>query len=380
MPSEILRLGAGDFGELVPFLARAFGREETDWFSANLPALYQPTEERMRCNLALREGGRLAAVAGVFPFAWRVGGASLRVAGIGGVATDPGLRGKGHMRRLMDRALVEVRAGGFHLSYLGGQRQRYLHWGWERAGVELHALVGPANVRRHFGGEGPGVELSPLGDEPSALAAMRAIHDAQPSRCERPGETFALSLRMWGARPLVARAGGRPVGYAVVSNKGDLVPEVVGADLASALGIVRALAAEGNARTFVLSPGALARAVGEFAEVVSLHPSGNWQVLDWPAVLGALMRARAAEGPMAEGEVVVGLRGGGGRFALRVGARGVSCEPSDRPAALELDGPGLLRCLAGPLSPSRGFALPPAAAPLDAWCPLPLYLARQDHV
>ncbi len=39
-----------------------------------------------------------------------------------------------------------------------------------------------------------------------------------------------------------------------------------------------------------------------------------------------------------------------------------------------------LRLLCGPLPPSRVMPLPPRAAPLESWCPLPLIWARQDSV
>lgn len=380
MADEITRLRAADFGELMPFLARAFRYAEADWFATRLPTLYRPSEERMACNLAVRRGGRLAAVVGVFPFAWRVGGRELRVAGIGGVATDPDLRGSGLMRLLMDRALAEIRAGGFHLSYLGGQRQRYRYWGWERAGVEVRASVTPANLRHGPPSELPAIELSPAGSDPSEASALRALHDAQPAHCAREPGHFMDHLRLWASTARVAREAGRVVGYAVLDGRGVEVPELVARDLPTALGIVRALVGAGGEKCFALPPGELARAVAGFAEHVSLQETGNWQVFDWPATLTALLLARRQDGELPEGEVVLGIRGQARRLALRVGPREVACEPTDAPPVLELDAPGMLQCLCGPLPPSQRTRLSPTAARLDAWCPLPLRISRQDHV
>lgn len=380
MADEIMRLRAADFGELMPFLTRAFGYAEPDWFATHLPTLYRPTDERMACNLAVRRNGRLAAVVGVFPFAWRVGGSELRVAGIGGVGTDPDLRKSGLMRLLMDRALAEIRAAGFHLSYLGGQRQRYRYWGWERAGAEIRAVVNPANLRHEMGGDALGVSLSLPSNDPEEIATLRALHDAQPSHCNRAPGFFMDHLRLWGSNVQVARVAGRVVGYAVIDRKWNHVSELVACDLPVAREIIRAVVGEGPEITFSFPSGDLARSVALFAEKVSVEESGNWQVFDWPTTLTALLRARRQDGELSTGEIVLGIRGEPRRLALRVGANEAVCEPTDAPAALELDAPAMLQFLCGPLLPSQRTRLPPAAACLDAWCPLPLRLSRQDHV
>ena len=72
----------------------------------------------------IRRDGCLAAVVGIFPIEWHVGSTTLRMAGIGGVCTDPQRRGQGLMSRLMRHVVDAVRADGYDLSYLGGQRQK----------------------------------------------------------------------------------------------------------------------------------------------------------------------------------------------------------------------------------------------------------------
>ena len=78
----------------------------------------------MNWNFALRESGRIRAIVGLFPLAYRWGGATLRVAGIGGVSCHPHARGRGYMQQLMAHCIQAAPAEGFHLSWLGGQRQR----------------------------------------------------------------------------------------------------------------------------------------------------------------------------------------------------------------------------------------------------------------
>ena len=55
MADEIVHLSASDYVEMIGFLTYSF--QESRRFDRVWPALYLPTEERMRCNLAIRRRG-----------------------------------------------------------------------------------------------------------------------------------------------------------------------------------------------------------------------------------------------------------------------------------------------------------------------------------
>ena len=65
---------------------------------------------------------------------------------------------------------------------------------------------------------------------------------------------------------------------------------------------------------------------------------------------------------------------------ITVDGEGARCEPTADPAVFAADPRAMLQTLCGPLPPSLRAPLPPAAAILDTWCPLPLYFSRQDRV
>ena len=101
MADQIVQLGAADFPQLITLLDRAFGNSPDRSFAIIHSAIYQPSEELMRCNYAIRRGGELAAAVGLFSINWQLGKVQLRVAGIGGVAVDPQFRRQGLMVMLM---------------------------------------------------------------------------------------------------------------------------------------------------------------------------------------------------------------------------------------------------------------------------------------
>ena len=99
--TTIERLSTADFEEAMDFLNLVFGAVEPHDFERMLPLCYRPQE--MHRNLAIREGGRIRAIVGLFERSLEVGAHTLRVGCIGGVSTHPRSRGRGYMRALMDR-------------------------------------------------------------------------------------------------------------------------------------------------------------------------------------------------------------------------------------------------------------------------------------
>ncbi|MCC7262223.1 MAG: GNAT family N-acetyltransferase [Candidatus Latescibacteria bacterium] len=383
MNDAIIQLKAADFDEGLDFLNLVFsGHAPTD-FAKLLPVLYRPTDEHLGCNFAIRQQGRIRAVVGLFPLEWQVGPTRLRVAGIGGVSTHPNYRNSNLMKRLMQHCVAQMQAQGYHLSWLGGQRQRYLYYGYERCGVGVSLSLSRSNLKHCFSGE-PALRFEPLAaDDQARLARARELHDAQPSRAGRVPADFHLYLVSWQHRPFAALdASGRMVGYLVANAKGDTVAELVGESDEIAVEMARSWAVRGDQGINLdLNPGALGliRWLSQYCEGVNTHATGNWQIFAWEEVLGALLQLRRTAGPLPAGRVVVGIEGYGG-LALEVEGEQTRVTRTDEQPVFAGEAALMLRLLCGPLPPSQVVALPPAAALLEAWCPLPLYWARQDGV
>ena len=394
MPDTNIRrvetLTAGDYEELIPFLARAFGKDTPTWFAEKLAAVYQPTEESMSWNLAVRVNGRIAAVVGVVPLSLKLGSARLRVAGIGGVSVDPDHRRLGLMRLLMDAAGEEIRSSGYDLSFLSGQRQRYRYFGWERAGVRHVARLDPANLRHELSGADPhGLSLAPVSaGDTKTLSAISDLLQQQPYRCERDRAGVYHRLACWGAVPhVVTDAGGRIVGYCALNTPqriGDVhrAVEIVADSTDRFVPLCRAIVElAGGPLDIELTPPVddSTRRLLAIAERWGTQPVGNWQILNWTTTTGALLAARATEGALPEGRVVVEIAGAA-RFEMSVGAGGPSVGETGGPADITLSPTDALPVLFGPARPSAYTRIAGRAAILEAWCPFPLSLNHQDEV
>ena len=387
---RVEKLTAADYDELIPFLARAFDKESPTWFADRLPTIYQPTDDSMSCNLAVRIGGRIAAVVGIFPLELAHGTTTLRVAGVGGVSVDPDHRRSGLMRLLMNAAVDEIRSGGYELSYLGGQRQRYRYFGWERSGLRYTARLDPVNLAHEFrDAASHGLTLTRVdADDRATLDRIADLLERQPVRCVRDRATVYRRLVCWGAEAYAVRDGaGRIVGYCAVNpparaGAAHVAAEIVCDTDERFVAVCRAIVEHaGGPLDIELTPPVSdgARRLVAIAEHWSIVPSGNWQVLDWKRTLEAFLRMRASESELAHGSVTVEIIGEG-TYEIVVDTSGVRVSEGDRAADISLSPTDALPVLFGPARPSAYTRVSGVAAILEAWCPLPLALNRQDEV
>ena len=384
MSVDIIRLSAGDFDELMMFLNLVFSEHAPHDFANLLPSIYQPTDKLMRCNYAIRDGGRLGAVVGVFPIDWRVGGIPLRVAGIGGVSVHPESRGKGYMKRLMCHAVDEMRREGYDLSYLGGRRQRYAYFGYEVAGTSCRVNYNTDNVRHTSDPSATDLTFEPISDNPTTIAAIRALHDAQPAYCERSVNTFHHYLMNWHCNPFFARdADGLIVGYLSMQREEPVCNEFVAQDARTASAMMRAWIGKHQSKTTAilrLPMTSIHRELHGFAESLHLYHTGNYQVFDWVKTLDALLRLKHATEAMADGRVVIRIGNDNVTLSLTVDGDKACCEATDAEPDLLLDAMQAVRVLFNLAGPTSVIDVPKRATVLTSWCPLPMGFSTQDHV
>lgn len=383
MSTAIARLTPADFEEAMDVLNFSFGFEHPHNFETLLPVLYHPGAEAMSWNWALREEGSIRAIVGVFPLTWKLGDATLRIAGVGGVSCHPRYRKRGFMGQLMRHCVEAMREEGYPLSWLGGQRQRYGYYGYEKCGINYQLSLAPINVRHVFGDGDLGIEFRPLErQDRTHLQGVIGLHDAQPIRGVRPRERFYNMLLSWYHKPHIAISpDSRMIGYVVANGNGDRITEILAVNEGEPeLQIAAAWVQQHGEATFDLAPSN--RLLPKLAAVcggMSVHSSGNWQIFDWAAALDALLKAQGTLIPLTDGAVVIEIADYG-KVLLEVAGGSARCIRSDAAPALQTDAFTAMRLLFGPLPPATVLALPQAAAALEQWCPLPLFWGRQDGV
>ena len=382
MTAQIRQLSAADFDEAMDMMNYSFSVNSPTDFPRLLPKLYRATDEQMSWHYAAILDGGIRAVVGLYPLEWYLDDSELRVAGIGGVSTHPRYRRRGLMQQLMGHCVEAARDQGYHVSWLGGQRQRYAYFGYERCGVAMRYRLTRKNCT-HTSSTGADIRFEAIRKTQSdRLRRARELHDARAVRVRRPESEFYDHLISWNSHPYAALDADEMVGY-VLARPGNELGELVASDDDTALQIVRAWVEQSDRgeAAVVLGPldGRLVSLLGDISESVSIVHSGNWQVFDWERVVDALLKARLTRSFLADGKLALSIEGYGA-IEIEVGDGEAHCRRITGPPALRCDALLAHRLLFGPLRPSQVMPLPPEAQPLEAWCPMPLCWPEQDHV
>eukprot|EP00927_Polykrikos_kofoidii_P054109 TRINITY_DN48587_c0_g1_i1.p1 TRINITY_DN48587_c0_g1~~TRINITY_DN48587_c0_g1_i1.p1 ORF type:complete len:426 (+),score=57.41 TRINITY_DN48587_c0_g1_i1:44-1321(+) len=390
-----------DMEDLLDFLSVAFVEDD---FTCIHPRLYRPEHASLNC--VVRVNGRIRSSAMLVPHTWHVGEATLRVAGIGGVATHPRYRGRGLMESVMTHQLRRLQEGGFDVAFLAGQRQRYRRFGFEAAGSSVRFFCTRAGMRAEAAKcENHSTQLNFVqvcSRDIAVIEQAMKCHVAQLVRVDRgkdPKE-FYLYLKAWRHKPYAAvDEHGRAVGMIVVSGAHNTITELLAETPEMASAMVRAWLArqESVQELQVLVPPTESDMLrrlstwAERAEVISTECASMFLILQWDRVVDAMLKLRLQIlGWLPPGSVVLRIEGFGG-IVLCVG-REASCSRVEDPgpphnneklACEEIlcDSQTATRLLFGPLPPTTVMTLPPVVAgTLSAWCPLPLHWATQDGV
>ncbi|MBK36476.1 MAG: hypothetical protein CME26_13240 [Gemmatimonadetes bacterium] len=383
MAETIERLRADDFEEAIEVMEHSFGFDPPRAFPTLHPAIYRPTDEWMRCNYAIRREGRIVAVVGVYPRVTAVGDVRLKVAGIGGVCVHPDHRRSGLMKLLMDQAVADILEDA-DISFLGGQRQRYAYWGYEKCGVNPVFTIGQSNVRHTFAEPPPSLRFERLGEsDTDRVVACKDLYEQAAVHGVRPLEDFVKHLLTWYQQPWVALdEADAVVGYLLVEGGGTKINEIAGTSDEMRIGIIRAwLDQKGCDRVAVTCQPdevPLIRELGTFCESSTTDAARNWRVVDWPKVVTALLQVKRRFSALPEGRVVIDVTEM--RLAIEVTGDAVSCVTTDDEPDLVSTALDAHRILFGPEPPSRVVEILDAARALEGWCPLPLGYVRADGV
>lgn len=126
-----------DIQELMDFANMVFSMSSGSIdFEQLLPKAYAEERNMLATHHLIKEEGRIKALIDVLPMELRQGKEKLKVGYIGTVSVHPKARGKKYMIMLMEQAEKQAREDGLDMLILDGNRHRYQHYGFEKAGMK----------------------------------------------------------------------------------------------------------------------------------------------------------------------------------------------------------------------------------------------------
>ena len=374
-----------EYREFLELIDLSFGFEEEERkFIRLLPKLYiEKCLPSTRNAVAVRDG-RLVCAVGCYPGRLIAGDKELPFFGIGNVATHPDHRGLGLMRECMDFCLDEMIASGAVFSVLGGQRQRYAYFGYDRFGQVLTFHFNSQNILHCFGSKPREASLSLVPLEAGMtgeLEEIRELYKAQPYRAEKDDDGFFDILSSWFNRPFVLKSGGETVGFAVLGDESPHVSEFVlkdGVDLRDLILCMSSFAGGGD---FSLELPPFAKEYCDIcsgiAEDFTVRHNENLAIFRYRDLIDALLTYKAGVAKLEPGRLVMLIHGfrADERIRVEVSGNGVQAEYTDEPADIEIGHIEATALLGAIYSPLRS-----GSSLLSSWFPLPFFLADSDRV
>ena len=119
-------------------------------FAALLPKAYNANRHHLLTHHLIKEGTKIRALIDTYPVTMRLNtknGRELKACYVGNVSVHPNTQGKGYMTALIKKAEEDARNQGCALMILDGNRHRYQHYGFERAGVKYRFRIQIRNIR-----------------------------------------------------------------------------------------------------------------------------------------------------------------------------------------------------------------------------------------
>ena len=378
-----LYLGRGNseqFDEYMDFINYVFGfnGNEND-FKKLLPKLYREDLNPAGNSYIAMENGKMKAAIGAFPGEVEVCGMKLRHVGIGNVAVHPYSRSKGYMKKLLHMAVDDMVKEGIDFSALGGHRQRYNYFSYEKAGLKYIFGVDSKNIRHVFGDKKPPFQVEEVTKEDkAALDVIEKISSSKSYNSFRKKEELYNILCNWQHKPYIFKDGENIIGYCIVG--GDSVTEILTIKNEDFLGAAWSLVAMKHSVSFAI-PEFQSSYIDDLDTIAnggSVQHSAMFTVLCYKREIEAFLCLKAEYTQLPEGEFTVLIHGRGGDETLLIAVKdgNITVEETDAMPEMELEHLEAMRFFFALVCEKRR-KMPHY---IQCWFPLPLWEYSADAV
>ncbi len=373
------------YDEYMDFINYVFGfNGNNNDFKKLLPKLYRPEDRPVANSYVTVENGKLVAAVGAFDHKLRVCGTELNCRGIGNVAVHPYHRSKGYMKVLMNMALEDMIKDGVDISVLGGRRQRYNYFSYEKTGSTYSFTLNNDNMRHTFGKDRSAYHTAQFkklcADDGELSCAISALTERQAYCPVRDRSRMCDILSSWRHTPYVVLKDGLFSGYIVaddkkiyeilVENKEDFINTVI-----SFYDHIKA-----SSLTVLLPEfcNDYISALYRLCEGYDIGVSKSFSVLNYQRVIESFARLKAMYADIPDGSLRLLIHGAAGDERLCLTARGgeITVDKHNGDVELEADHIDAMNMLFSAFCPGRERLSEFARLLL----PLPLWLYSADAV
>ena len=381
---EIRRLKKENYDELISLLNLVFSRQnkcEMD-FEKELPNMCIKDDAHMKKHVGLFVDNKLVSVVGVYPLPTRVLNSEVNFCTVGNVATHPDYEGHGYMNTLLNSAMEIVKEEKYDICRLGGNRARYLRFGFELCGRNYSYYVTQNNVKKSllsaYGQNTSVTEILP-NDEKALAFARKTYHQNKVSVLRNDNHEMFRVMTAWKNTPHIVSKNGQFIGYFTLSPDKKTVSEAYAIDKGAYLDTVVAISnylSSGFEITLFEHDIDLVREMNKCAEYMSIQIPSNFNVVNFERVVDAYIKLKSSYTSLMQGSVTISIKDYG-KIKIFATENSCGCVEFDGECDLELSKPEATRFIFG-MHPPVCVTEPTLFA--KANFPLPLSWNTQNRV
>ena len=381
---EIKRLEKENYDELISLLNLVFSKQNNCImdFERELPNMCIRDDKHMRKHIGLFLDNKLVSVVGVYPLPTRVLDREINFCTVGNVATHPNYEGCGYMNILLNRAMEIVKEENYDACRLGGDRARYLRFGFELCGRNYSYYITPKNVKKSFlssyGQNTRVIEILPS-DEKSLTFAREVYHQNKVSVLRNDNGVMYRVMNAWKNTPYLVTKNDVPIGYFTLTPDKKTVSEAYATNKEAYLDTVVAISNYLNddfSITLFEHDIELIREINKCAEYMSIQIPSNFNIVSFERVVDAYIKLKASYTCLGTGSVTISIKDYG-KIKIFANENECGCVKFDGECDFELSKPDATRFIFG-MHPPASVIEPNLFA--KANFPLPLSWNTQNRV
>ncbi|MBQ7761177.1 MAG: GNAT family N-acetyltransferase [Clostridia bacterium] len=381
---EIKRLKKENYDELISLLNLVFSKQNKCImdFERELPNMCVRDDAHMKKHVGLFVDNKLVSVVGVYPLPTKVLDSEIKFCTVGNVATHPDYEGRGYMSLLLNKAMEIVKEEKYDACRLGGNRARYLRFGFELCGKNYSYYITPNNAKKSllssYGQNTRIAEILP-NDEKSLTFSRKVYHQNKVSTLRNDNDVMYRVMTAWKNTPYLVSKNDVPIGYFTLTPDKKTVSEAYAIDKKSYLDTVVAISNYLNDDFSITLPQhdiALVREMNKCAEYMSIQIPSNFNIVNFEKVVDAYIKLKASYTPLVQGSVTISIKEYG-KIKIFANENGCGCVSYDGECDFELLKSDATRFIFG-MHPSETVIEPNLFA--KANLPLPLSWNTQNRV
>ncbi len=381
---KIKRLKKENYDELISLLNLVFSKQNNCImdFEKELPNMCIKDEMHMRKHIGLFLDNKLVSVVGVYPLITKVLDREINFCTVGNVATHPDYEGLGYMNILLNRAMEIVKEEKYDACRLGGDRARYLRFGFELCGGNYSYYITPKNAKKSllvgYGQNTSVTEILP-NDEKSLTFAREIYHQNKVSVLRNDNNVMYRVMTAWKNTPYLVTKNNEPIGYFTLTPNKKAVSEAYAINKEAYLDTVATISNylnDGFSVELHQHDIDLIREMNKCAEYMSIQIPSNFNIVSFENVVDAYIKLKASYTCLVTGSVAISIKDYG-KIKIFANENDCGCVKFDGECDLELSKSDATRFIFG-MHPPASVIEPNLFA--KANFPLPLSWNTQNRV